>query len=228
MCNNWNKAYSRYNWEVNLKYFKDAANYPGYFNRVITPADVATFENKFRAAINGNGSFEIAGEVCFWKNYKNAQARNRVTQKLLNHLKNPVNWNSFVQAIKQISSDPSYDNFVELQYACNQRRGFATPITFLAFYNPTEYPMVDKHIANWWAKNKIKFGYESFPAFLQGIYGSILSCKQSWDAYVAWKTFCNDYARRISENCGLSWRARDIEMAVWEAQRNYISLEVLP
>ena len=228
MCNNWIKAYRMYSYTVDLSEFKNAVRYPGYFNRTIKPNNLMEFENKFRKTINESGSFEVAGEVCFWKVYRFSENRDNITQRLLDYLSSSTNWNDFIRTIRKIAGNPSYENFIALKNACNQPAGFAVPLTFLAFYKPIEYPMADKHIANWWAKNKIKFGYGPFPAFLQGIYGSILSCKQSWDAYVAWKTFCNDYARRISENCGLSWRARDIEMAVWEAQRNYISLEVLP
>ena len=233
MFNSWDKTYRMYSWTVDLSHFGKTADYPGYFNRVITPADIVTFENKFRTAIDDIGSFEIAGEVCFWKNYGNAHARNRVTQKLLAHLRDPVNWNRFVRAVKQVSSDPSYDNFVTLRDACYQPRGFATPITFLAFYKPTEYPMVDKHIANWWAVNRAKYGYEASPKFSQRNDGwiqtyTISQNKQNWNAYVAWRRFCRDYAIRMANNCGLNWRVRDVEMAVWEAQKNDISLEVLP
>lgn len=233
MCNNWDKAYSKYSWTVDLKHFSKAAGCPGYFNRVITSADVMTFENKFRTAVDGNGSFEIAGEVCFWKNYGSAKARNRVTQELLTHLRDPVKWGRFVQAIKQVSSNPSYDHFVALRDACNQPRGFATPITFLVFYKPTEYPMIDKHIANWWAENRAEYGYGGSPDFSQRNDGwiqtyTILQNKQNWNAYIAWKKFCNDYATRIAKNCEWNWRARDVEMAIWEAYKNSISLEVLP
>ncbi len=37
-----------------------------------------------------------------------------------------------------------------------------------------------------------------------------------------------DYARRITKNCNGTWRARDVEMAVWEAQKHNLSLNVLP
>jgi len=234
MCNNWDKAYSKYRWRVDLEHFSKAADYPGYFNRVIiTPADVMTFENKFRTTVDGNGSFEIAGEVCFWKNYGSAQARNRVTQKLLTHLKIQDNWNRFVQAIKQASSDPSYGHFVDLRKACNQPRGFATLITFLAFYKPNEYPMVDKHIANWWVKNRAEYGYGASPDFSQRNDGwiqtyTVSQTKQNWNAYIAWEKFCNDYATRIAKNCRWNWRARDVEMAIWKVSQNSISLEVLP
>jgi hypothetical protein len=233
MCDNWNKAYGMYCWTVDLTQFKGAVNYPGYFNRVITPNDVTAFENEFRRAIDEGGSFEIAGEVCFWKIYGVPQSRDRRTQTLLDYLSSPANWNSFVRSIQEVSNNPSYDNFIALQNACNQPRGFAIPVTFLSFYKPTDYPMVDKHIAHWWAKNRAKYGYEATPIFSQRYDGWIQTYttsqkKQNWRAYIAWKTFCNDYAARIAKNCGLHWRARDVEMAVWEAQKNDIPLEVLP
>ena len=234
MGNNWYEAYRKYSWTVDLRHFSGAADYPDYFNQVITPTRVVTFESKFRTAIDVNGAFQIAGEVCFWKNYGNVLARNQVTQDMLTYLRNRVNWDKFVRAVKQASSNPSYENFIALRDACNQPRGFATPITFLAFYKPTEYPMVDKHIASWWAVNRAKYGYGygASPEFSQRNDGwiqanTISRNKKNWNAYVAWKGFCNDYAMRIAKNYGLNWRARDVEIAVWEAYKNDLSLEVL-
>jgi hypothetical protein len=227
MCNRWNEAYIRFNWGVDLRHFNGAGDYLDFFNRVIEPQDMITFEDRFRETIDGNGSFVIAGEVCFWKNYGNAQSRDRITHKLLNHLENIVNWNKFVQAVKRVQENPSYDNFINLRGACDQPKGFATPITFLAFYKPTEYPMVDKHIANWWAINRANFGYENSSAFSQRDDGWIPPKLQNWNAYIDWKKFCNDYIGKIRRRCGWNWRARDVEMAVWEASKNNIPLETL-
>jgi len=226
MFNSWNEARKKFSWRVDLRHFKGAADYPGFFNRVIEPPDVKAFEDRFRVAIDGNHSFVIAGEVCFWKNYGNAQSRDRATQKLLTHLRKSVNWNEFVRVVKQVQNNPSYENFIALRDACSQPRGFATPITFLAFYNPTEYPMVDKHIANWWVLNKVKHGYGASAIFSQREDGWIQTysdsqIKQNWNAYIGWKKFCNGCAMK------LNWRARDVEMAVWEASKNDISLEGL-
>ena len=88
--------------------------------------------------------------------------------------------------------------------------------------------MVDKHIANWWVKNKAKYGYGTSPDFFQRNDGWIPPKRQNWEAYIDWKRFCNDYATRIAKNCGWNWRARDVEMAVWKASKDNISLEVLP
>ena len=228
MCQSWINASNKYSWEVNLRHFRAAVNYSNYFNRSVNSTDVAIFEDNFRTTINEGGSFEIAGEVCFWKNYGIAQSRDKITQKLLKHLQEGTNWNKFIKAVKEISTNPSFNNFTELKNSCNQSYGFATPITFLAFYNPTEYPMADKHIANWWNECKAKYGFGDSRDFSQSNAGTIKSIKLNWNAYMDWKKFCCDYAERIAENCELNWRARDIEMAVWEAQKNGISLDVLP
>lgn len=232
MCKNWIRAYNKYSWTANLNNFGSSQIYMGFFESTITPTNTLLFENKFRTVVDEGNQFVVAGEVCFWKNYGNVQSRDRITQKLLAHLSNPVNWDKFTRVMKQISTYPSIQNFIALQDAINQPKGFATPITFLAFYNPTKYPMVDKHIANWWTLNKAKFGYKNSPNFSQREDGWIQTytkqqVRQNWEAYLAWQTFCEDYAIRIENNCKIKWRARDVEMAVWEAWKNNISVETL-
>lgn len=228
MCNSWTTAHSKYDWTVDLTRFLWAKHYPGYFNRIITPANTTTFEDRFRHAIDGSLSFEIAGEVCFWKNYGNPQTRDKLTLRLLMHIQVSDNWDNLVQAIKDLFNDPSYNNFIALQKACDQASGFATPLTFLAFYRPTEYPMVDKHIAFWWKSNRARYGYGNSPIFSQRHDGWIQPVPKSWKAYISWAKFCREYARLVMINCALNWRARDIEMAVWEAQKRSLSLDVLP
>ena len=220
MCCGWNDAYRMYSWMVDPGNFSNAANYPGYFDCIINADNVVEFENTFRKAINEakeDGRFTIAGEVCFWKNYGNAQARNRVTQALLDHLSSPDNRKESTRRIQEISNNPSYNNFVALRDVCNQPRGFATPITFLAFYKPTKYPMVDKHIANWWKVHKADYGFGDSPNFSQRYDGWIQTyatsqSKLNWDAYISWRRFCNDYVVRMAKNCRLDWRATDVEI----------------
>ena len=227
MCESWLSALRMYNWTVDLRHFRNAGNYPGYFNRVILSSEVVRFEDTFRAIINEKGSFEITGEVCFWKNYGNAQARDRVTKNLLDHVSEHANWNIFTLAVREIESDPCFANFISLRNACNQAKGFATPITFLAFYNPRDYPMVDKHIANWWNAQRTEYGYEEYPEFSQRDDGWVPPNEDNWNAYIAWTRFCCDYSERIRRNCGLDWRVRDVEIAIWMTQENDLFLTPL-
>ena len=109
MCNNWIKAYRMYSYAVDLDEFKNVVRYPWYFNRTIKPNNLIEFENKFRKAINESGSFEVAGEVCFWKVYRFSENRDNITQKLLDYLSSSTNWNDFIGTIRKIAGNPSYE-----------------------------------------------------------------------------------------------------------------------
>ncbi|MCJ7632339.1 hypothetical protein MUP77_08095 [Candidatus Bathyarchaeota archaeon] len=229
---NWIDARKNYSWTVNLADFVRAIEYPGFFNLVIRPEDIVALENSFRVAIDEGGSFEVAGEICFWKNYGSFQSRDSITQALLSHLRKPDNWNGFMNAVKRLSRFPSYEDFIELQISCNQPQGFATPLTFLSFYEPESFPMIDRHIANWWRLNRGRYRPLA-PIFSQRGDGWIQTytssqVKQNWDAYISWTEFCRDYARRVSKTYRVSWRARDVEMAVWETQKRSSQIDNLP
>ena len=228
MCKSWITARNEYKWTVDLSHYRWARKFPRYFSRVITPETTTAFEDRLRHAIESHGSFLVTGEVCFWKNYGNAQNRDRLTTRLLKHLHLLENWTEFIQAVEQLADTPSYNNFKAVQSACAQPSGFATPITFLAFYRPDKYPMADKHIAYWWRTNKERFGYGNSPGFSQRYDGWIQPVERSWKAYVSWAVFCRDYAKRVMKNCKLNWRARDIEMAIWEARKRNASQNELP
>lgn len=226
-CTSWITAYGKYAWTADLSDYRWAHRFPGYFNRTITPENTRAFEDRLRQSLDYADLFPVAGEVCFWKNYGSIQSRDRLTTKLLEYLQSPKNWKTWAQAVRQLADEPSYRRFKQLQKACSQPSGFATPITFLAFYRPTQYPMVDKHIAYWWRQNRARYGYVDKPDFSQRSDGWIRPVQRSWNAYVSWALFCRDYGRRASERCRLDWRARDVEMAIWEARKRRLPLEVL-
>lgn len=233
MCKTWFLAYTKYDWTVDLSTYAEATEHSGYFDQVITLQNVVDFENKFKQSIEVSQSFVVAGEVCYWKNYGSYQSRNRITKRLLDFLSMDNHWQNFVQALRRLYKNPDCDNFLSFRKTCNQPKGFATPLTFLSFYNPAEYPMVDKNIAYWWLRNRGEYGYDNSPPFSQRGDGWIQTYtkshdRQNWNAYVEWARFCQDYSSRITESCGLASRARDVEMAVWEAQKKEISLNQLP
>ena len=231
MCTSWKDAYQTYDWTVDLSEFSNAANYAGYFDRIIGPGDTIEFESAFRTAVNEDEkstSFAVAGEVCFWKNYGSHKSRNRRTQALLDHLEPEGNWRKFAESIRAMANNPSHVAFHTLSNACGQPYGFATPLTFLAFYDPAKYPMVDQYVGDWWKAHKAEFGFGDSEDFSQRNDGVIQSNIQSLEAYFAWTRFCRDYAVRVARNCKMNWRARDVEIAVWQAQRKGLVLHKLP
>ena len=220
----WATARKAYTWQVDLGHFKDRHRCSGFFSGLIGSQSMTRFEDAFRRAIDDDGPCAVAGEVCYWKNYGSYQSRDRITGRLLQNLSDRAHWTAFRNAVKAACAQPTVEAFSRLQAACGQPQGFATPLTFVAFYQPQRYSMVDKHIAFWWRQNRARYGLEGAPAFRQRNDGWIeitsgIKTRQNWAAYLAWARFCCDYAR-----CLGAWRARDVEMAVWTAQKQGLSL----
>jgi hypothetical protein len=66
-------------------------------------------------------------------------------------------------------------------------------------------------------KKNIKFTYSN---------GVISKSENNWIAYLYWAAFCNEIARILLTKYQIRWRARDVEMAIWQAQKNKITLEI--
>jgi HEPN domain-containing protein len=207
----WKEARDRFNWRVDLRKFKDAPKHPGFFDRVIEPANVAQFEDTFRAALIPGGRVERAAEVVFWKNFGNHQGRERITRDLFVWIDGPMRLVKFMEAVQQLAVAPIWESFQKLISSCGQTSGFATPLTFLSFYNPQRFPMVDRKIGQWWSQR-----FPNEPQFAWNPAHTVISPgKKSWEAYLAWTEFCRRLASELSETGDMAWRARDVEMAVW-------------
>jgi len=146
MPESWLKAYTDYDWTVDLTKYIKRSKYPGYFNQTITLGNLIDFENKFRESLENN-EYQTTGEVCFWKNYGTFQSRNHLTIEILKQLSQPSKWSDFTKCLVDLCTSPTYQNFDALRKSVGQPKGFATPITFLSFYDPHSYPMVDKNVA---------------------------------------------------------------------------------
>jgi HEPN domain-containing protein len=213
----WKAARHRFDWRVNLQHFKGAHLYqPEFFNRAIEPGNIVEFENAVRAELVAGGRVERGAEVVFWKNYGNHLARNKITQRFLAAMSGPEAWSQLVSSIRSLAATPTWGSFNALKKLCG---GFATPLTFLSFYDPQRFPMVDRKIGVWWSgkfsdKAQFKWGGEV-----------IASVKQSWEAYVAWTEFCRRQAAKLSTLGETPWRARDVEMAVWSDTNAQLPLD---
>ncbi|MBM3745517.1 MAG: HEPN domain-containing protein [Acidobacteria bacterium] len=222
-CQQWRSARDSFDWRVDLSAFKHKGDYPGYFDRVIEPQEVTAFEDQFRSAVESGSPYERAGEVYFWKTIGTPKHSEK-TQQLLKHLRPPERWEAFRQALRALSRDPSFGNFEGFRKACGQKGGFATQTCFLAFFDPARFPMADKRIASWWRDYPDRAKRDS-PRFCQREDGWIMPCEESWRAYLAWTDYCRRQAESLKARCGLGWRPRDVELAVWVAQRKSIRLE---
>ncbi|HTA71100.1 MAG TPA: HEPN domain-containing protein [Bryobacteraceae bacterium] len=211
----WQAARRKFNWSVDLRKFKDAAKYPGFFDRVIPPEQIEQFEADFRAGLVPRGKVERAAEIVYWKNGGNFRARDRITRDLFIWIDGPQDWLKFVDALKNLAATPTWECFKNLITACGLTSGFATPLTFLSFYDPKRFPMVDQRIGKWWLRR-----FPDNPQFAWNPDTTVIAQnKKSWEAYIAWTEFCRRQA------AGLSWRARDVEMAVWSDRDAQLPLD---
>jgi hypothetical protein len=143
-----------------------------------------------------------------------------MTEDILIWLESERSWQRFCDALRHLQKDPNWKNFDVLRKSCGQTSAFAVPLTFLVFSDSTRFPLADRHIADWWSENQP--GKSQFEREAES--GRIKPGAGSWTAYLAWVDFCRNHASRLSEVTGEPWRARDVEMAVWMAQRKKLDL----
>jgi HEPN domain-containing protein len=207
----WKAARDHFSFQVDLRKFKDAKKYPGFFDRLIEPHQLVQFEDRFRAALNPSGRVESAAEVAYWKNGWNHKGRDRIARDLMEWIPGPEDWMRFVAALQELAREPSWKSFRKFITSNGQVAAFAVPVTFLSFYDPARFPMVDKRIGKWWSSR-----FPSEPQFTWGTKRTrITPTRKSFEAYLAWTEFCRRQAAYLSTTGERNWRARDVEMSVW-------------
>jgi HEPN domain-containing protein len=215
----WKTARYQFSWKADLRKFKDAPKYPGFFDRIVEPDQVKQFEDTLRAALVSDGRVERAAEVVFWKNF--GPFKNKITSDLLARLNDPASWEKFAAAVKNLATNPTWVGFKNLSESCGMEHGFATPLTFLSFYDPQRFPMVDRRIGAWWSRrfpNERQFAWNPAKTVIS-------PHKQSWAAYLAWTEFCRRQAAELSTLSEMMWRARDVEMADWSDTNAQLPLD---
>jgi hypothetical protein len=232
---NWLFCQKKYQWIVDLKKFENAKEFSGYFIDIINPKNTRNFEDKFRQSVVDGfllDQYIVCGEVYFWKNNKSPD-KNAKTNEILQHLKTTEHQKIFIETLTELTQNPVHNNFSNFRNACDLPNGFASPITYLSFFQPHEYPMIDRVIANWWKSNTERFGLLKAPLFIQRKSDGWIQAVSkrdstvNWKAYIAWKDFCNYYRKILTDLTKSSWRARDVEMAVWESQKRCLPLDKL-
>ena len=125
---------------------------------------------------------------------------------------------------------PSLESFQVFRDTLFKTKVIATAMTFPAFLRPDIFPMVDVQIARWANTNGTDHDYRSQggPSLVthSSLGNSILTDKE-WPFVQSWIEWCRFTARVLSDLTGCQWRARDVEMAVFTAQRETLPLEPL-
>jgi hypothetical protein len=229
MPESWTRALSQYSYPVDLGCYHRANAFPGFFETLI-PGDresTIAFENHFRDKAPEN----IAAffEVVFWKLYSQPQIRQGTTDRIVDYiLQNNIQsidlWNAVIQFIE----NQSIVNLRVIRNMLGLRTNvLAIPLTFPALASPQKIPMIDNQVARWVNDNIIHHNTDRNNILTQ-FYLNYTSLRENdFDNYLNWITWCQETSKILTRCTKRSWRARDVEMAVFTAQRENIPLNPL-
>ncbi len=230
MLDSWRRALNAFSYPVDLTTYKGRTQFPGFFKITIAGDRQSTMEleNHFQKTASEN----IAPffEVIYWKLYSRHNiCQNRTRERVCYVQRHGITCKQLWEATLE---------FVEVHNIANLRKirklmGFttavlATPLTLPAFANPKRIPMIDMHVAQWVnchiadhnrnRLNKLSRFHLNYSSLRDNDFPNYLD-------WVAWSQEVAQVLTKLDKN---EWRVRDVEMAVFTAQRNRMRLNTLP
>lgn len=233
MPHTWQRALAAYSYPVALPRYKRAADFAGFFVGNIAGDRTTTmqFEDYFRA--RAPNATEVWYEVVFWKLFSQNRIREGTTNRVVGFIQqNAITLGKLWSALQGFVNTPTILNFRTLRGLLGQSVGLAVPLTFAAFANPHQYPMLDKKVALWVNGNRLAHSANRANQLVD--FKSYKTESQTYirdtdfPAYVKWVWWCREVATVLSGRTEVVWRARDVEMAVFTAYEKNLSLSVLP
>ena len=234
MLDTWQNALDAYQYDFDLKCFQDAANHPGWFDhstRTGNRAETIEFEDRFRRYAPDN--LEVWYEVVFWKLSSQEGRRDGTTQNVIRRLTNSrTTAGELWELTEEYIERPSRGTFKKLRSKFFTSDVVATVATFPAFICPERFPMVDTHVAKWARANGSVHSYApiSGPEIVKApkLDRNKTVVKESdWEFVSSWVEWCRFTADQLSKATGSHWRARDVEMAVFTADLEKLTLRPL-
>ena len=126
--------------------------------------------------------------------------------------------------------EPGLESFQAFRDTLFKGNGIATAMTFPAFLKPDIFPMVDVHVARWSSANGTDHDYSRFggPSLVtHSNLGKRPLTDREWPFVQSWIEWCRFTAKRLSDLTAFQWRARDVDMVVFTAQKKKLPLEPL-
>ena len=221
----WVEALNDYSYPVKLSSYEQPNRFTNYVTKDIDGGRNSTiqFENHFRE--NAHHSIEVYFEVIFWKLYSQLNIRQtRTTEMIDNILRLGTTPQELYDSIKAFAISPNKSNLQTLRLFLSIKTDvLAVPLTFVAFFSPAKYPMVDRVVAGWINENLSEHNKSRqakltpFISFNKG-YTSLRDV--DFLNYINWVNWCNETAHILNEGTAIEWRPRDVEMAVFAAERD--------
>lgn len=235
MPKTWKAALGSYRYPV-TRLFSDASKYPQWQDQPRLPKGDRTETMAFEAYFRASGQSAIVpwAVVVFWKLVRGGNADTK-TREILNRWKatRPQTlWDALTAYIEQ-PTEVKFDRFRSLFGF--EGKGIAVVATFPAFVAPDRFPMVDQQIAKW-VQNHCAAQNDSdpiAPRLEPTSHNYVLPPKyvlkmRDFSFMQQWTAWCRHTAQKLAMLTGEEWRARDVEMAVFQAQRDSRPLNPLP
>ena len=224
MPHTWKYALDEYRYPVDLRRFPEAPQHPGWFELNICPGNrtqTESFETRFREQAPHH--LQVWAEVMFWKLDSGGRGfAARQARKLLDPGRSASAdelWSSCLAYVEQ----PGQPTFSALREKLFTTGAVATAATFPAFICPERFPMVDTQVARWVRENGERHGYRGD---IKEVPRATIT-ESHWPFVDSWTAWCRTMAAELSRGTSISWRARDVEMAVFTAQRCGLELNPL-
>jgi hypothetical protein len=130
--------------------------------------------------------------------------------------------------------EPTREAFKAFQELLVNSRAIAVAATFPAFLEPNRFPMVDIRVASWVLENledhnkTVPEDCQLSPPKWPGNGATVLTLSD-FGFMQSWINWCRHTAEKLPPlGNGEPWRARDVEMAVFQASRDKRRLLPLP
>ena len=229
MPNSWIRALSRYSYPVDLGCYHRTQEFPGFFQIPVAGDRESTiaFENHFREKAPQN--ITAFFEVVFWKLYSQPRIRQGTTDRIVDFiLQNDIQSIDLWDAVVQFIENQNVMNLRRIRKKLGLRTNvLAIPLTFPALAYPRKIPMIDNQVARWVNDNITQHNTGRNNDLTQFNLNYTSLRENNFDSYLNWIKWCQETSKILTRSTKNSWRARDVEMAVFTAQRENISLNYL-
>jgi len=233
---NWRKALEDYSHPCNLCDYEERNRFPGYFNTIISGDRDSTiiFEDWFR--YKARESIEVYFEVIFlklysWKKSSAGDSASDITTHIVEFmLKNNVDPSQLCDAIESFTETPNLPNlrkFRHLLGLAKENGALAIALTFPAFIDPANFPMIDMKVVKWIDVNFAAQNANRRAKLTRFEFRGPSLQDNDFPNYLNWVNWCREMAKVLTLRTNMHWRARDVEMSVFTASKRGLLLEVL-
>ena len=231
MPDSWTRALKLYCYPVDLGGYHRHHEFPGFFEILIAGDRSSTiaFENRFRETAPNN----IAGffEVVFWKLFSLPLVRHGSTDRIVSYvLDNDIQAKDLWDAVSEFVENQTIRNLRRVRELLGLNKNtkvLAIPLTLPALACPEKLPMIDTQVAKWVNLNSANHSIKTINKLSNFKLNYTSLRENDFDNYLNWILWCREIAEVLTGITGNKWRARDVEMAVFTAQRNKLFLNPL-